>query len=258
MTTAPPPPEIRVREAAGIRTIQFDRPAAKNALTTAMIAACAAALEDPPPVVVIEGGAADFCAGADFGAMVAGGYGDGDGAPAAADPAPLYDLWRRLAEGPFVSVCLVRGRANAGGVGFVAACDLALAEPGASFALSELLFGLHPACVYPFLARRVGPVRARFLALSTAPIAAATALAWGLVDACEPDGDALLRRHLRRVRHLDPAAIARFKRYAATVPADLETARPAALAANREAFADPAARAAVRRYVTESKFPWED
>jgi polyketide biosynthesis enoyl-CoA hydratase PksH len=151
----------------------------------------------------------------------------------------------------------VRGRANAGGVGLAAACDLVLADRTATFALSELLFGLFPACVLPFLARRVGLQKAHFLTLSTRPIHAEEALAWGLADALGDDAEVLLRAHLRRLAHLEKSAIGRYKAYMAGLSDLVSQARHRALDANRTMFADPGVQRDIMRYVREMKFPWE-
>jgi polyketide biosynthesis enoyl-CoA hydratase PksH len=202
-------------------------------------------------VAVLEGSAAVFCLGADVCAPAAGGR-------APADPDALYGLWLRLSRGPFVSVAHARGRVNAGGVGFVAACDIAIADAGAEFSLSELLFGLQPACVAPFLIRRVGAQRAHFLTLSTLPITAAQALAFGLVDMAEDDSAAPLRRLLTRLRRLSRAGVVRYKSYRATLDSLPETARAGAVAANREMFGDPAIVSALDRFARTGMFPWED
>src|SRR5207248_3090020 len=125
----------------------------------------------------------------------------------------LYELWLQIATAPFVTVAHLRGKTNAGGVGFVAACDIALADATATFSLSELLFGVYPACVMPFLIRRIGFQRAHYLTLMTQPIAVEQAHRWGLVDAYETQSDGLLRKHLLRLRCLSKVAIRRYKGY---------------------------------------------
>jgi polyketide biosynthesis enoyl-CoA hydratase PksH len=237
-----------------ICTVTFTRPEAGNPINAALVAElgqvvawCEAA--EGPSVLVLTGSAEVFCAGGDFQAVAA--------TDAPDDPEPLYDLWQRLRSGPFVSVAAVRGRVNAGGVGLAAACDIVLADSSAQFSLSELLFGLYPACVLPFLIRRVGAQKAHYLTLTTQPVTAAEAQAWGLVDAVDDPLDALLRKHLLRLRRLSKPAVGRYKRYMADVSGDLAVDRSAALAANRTMFADPEIRAGIRRYVTEMKFPWE-
>ncbi|MEX2628706.1 MAG: enoyl-CoA hydratase/isomerase [Tistlia sp.] len=239
----------------GLCRVRFDRADAGNAITDrlvaelgAVLARCEASEEPAVTVVVLEGSPEVFCAGGDFEATAAG---------EVSDPGPLYDLWLRLASGPFVSISLVQGRANAGGLGFVAASDIVLAGRGASFGLSELLFGLFPACVLPFLIRRVGRQKAHYMTLMTRPLGAEEALACGLADALDEDPERLLGAHLARLRHLGRPALARYKGYLGEISGELERCRPAALAANRALFADPAVQRNIRRYVTELKFPWE-
>jgi polyketide biosynthesis enoyl-CoA hydratase PksH len=238
----------------GIRTVHLNRPDSGNAINARLVgelsqvvAQCEAA--DGPSVLVLTGSAEVFCAGGDFQAVAA--------TDAPEDPEPLYDLWQRLASGPFISLAVARGRVNAGGVGLAAACDILLADSTASFALPELLFGLFPACVLPFLIRRVGAQKAHYLTLTTQPITAAQALAWGLVDAVEDPVEGLLRKHLLRLRRLTKPAIGRYKQYQAETMGGLAEGKPAALTANRAMFSDPQIRADIRRYVTEMKFPWE-
>lgn len=242
----------------GICRVRFTRADAGNPIDAALLRDLDAVVqacerddrpESPVTVLVLEGAPEVFCDGGDLAAIAA--------SPEADDPAPLYDLWMRLATGPFVTVSVVRGRANAGGIGFVAASDIVLADRGATFGLSELLFGLFPACVLPFLIRRVGYQKAHYLTLMTRPIGAEEALACGLVDALDDSTDALLRRHLMRLGRLARPAIARYKRYMTETGDFLAARKPAAVAANRALFSDPAIRRDIRRYVTEQKFPWE-
>ncbi len=239
----------------GVCTATLTRPQAGNALNARLVgelaqvvAGCEAA--DGPSILVLAGSADIFCIGGDFQATAA--------SDAPEDPEPLYDLWFRLATGPFVSLAVTRGRVNAGGVGLAAACDIVLADNTARFSLSELLFGLFPACVLPFLTARVGPQKAHYMTLTTQPISAAQALDWGLVDALGDPVEDVLRKHLLRLCRLEKPAIARYKRHRAEDPGHLTASRPAAVAANRDLFGDPQIRAAIRRYVTEMKFPWED
>ncbi|GGD19259.1 enoyl-CoA hydratase/isomerase [Aureimonas glaciei] len=251
---------LKVATSGPICRIAFDRPDAGNAINAVLVAEFTAVLRSlaaengpdgvPVTVIVLEGGRDVFCAGGDFEVVAA----EGD----AGDPEPLYALWQALAEGPFVTIALVRGRANAGGVGFVAACDIVIAEPSARFGLSELLFGLFPACVLPFLIRRIGHQRAHFMTLMTRQIGASDALASGLVDILCDDAEIELVRNLARLTNLGKPAIARYKTYMATCRGDPGADKAAALAANRQVFADPDVVAGIRRYVTEMKFPWEE
>ncbi len=237
--------------------LQIDRPAANNTITSQFVAECNDALsacEESATVVVLSGSPEVFCHGADFNAIASRlkiGHEQDDG------PEPLYDLWLRMATGPYVTISHVRGKANAGGIGFVAASDIVLADETAQFSLSELLFGLYPACVLPFLIRRIGFQKAHYLTLMTQSISAKQACEWGLVDAWEPVSDALLRRHLQRLRRLSKTAIRRYKNYMARVGMPLLDLKSPAVAANREIFSDAGNLQAITRYVEHGLFPWE-
>ena len=248
---------IKVHFQDSVCFLQIDRPEVRNAINSQLIAECnevLAACEELATVVVLSGSPEVFCFGADFKAIANG--------PEEADepegvPGPMYDLWMRMATGPYVTISNVRGQANAGGVGFVAASDIVLADETAQFSLSELLFGLYPACVLPFLIRRIGYQRANYLTLTTTPITARQAAEWGLVDAVDANSEVLLRRHLQRLRRLSKTAIRRYKSYMSGISMPLHELKPAALAANVEVFSDVDNLRAITRYVERGVFPWE-
>lgn len=206
-------------------------------------------------VLVLEGNEQTFCFGADFDGIAAG-RADAPGG-AQAEPEHLYDLWLRLTRAPVVVVAHVRGRANAGGVGFVAASDLVLAQSDATFSLSELLFGLYPAMVLPFLARRVGWQAAHAMTLMTAPITAAQARDRGLADDFGEDSTRLLKRWLRRLRRIPVAGLGAYKDYMSRLGPDLAAMRCAAGEANRAMFAVPATVERITRFQSDGVYPWE-
>jgi polyketide biosynthesis enoyl-CoA hydratase PksH len=248
-------PPIDVAWAPDQCRIRFSRPQSGNAIDATLVSALEETLarcEDPSSSVkmlVIEGSGETFCSGGDLNATAANQL---------LDPVRLYDLWRRLRNGPFVSIAAVSGRANAGGIGFIAASDIAIATEASSFALSEMLLGLYPACVLPFLVSRVGPQPAHVMTLNARPITAAEALRHGLIDSIESDLEDALRRLALRFRHHARPTLARYKDYRRHQSWDVvEAARDRAIAANREIFADPAVRANVSRYVATGRFPWE-
>jgi enoyl-CoA hydratase/carnithine racemase len=80
-------------------------------------------------------------------------------------------------------VTVLRGPVKAGGVGLVAASDIVLATPEVSFQLSEVLFGLIPANVLPYLlGLRMPASKARYLVLTAKEVGPDEALRFGLVD----------------------------------------------------------------------------
>jgi polyketide biosynthesis enoyl-CoA hydratase PksH len=239
--------------------IQIDRPEANNTINDQLIEELGRVLdkcEHETRIVVLEGSPKVFCYGADFKALSHGFAGSSH--PRGVDPQPLYDLWSRLAAGPYVTIAHVRGQANAGGIGFVAACDVVICDEQATFSLSELLFGLMPACVLPFLMRRIGHSKAHYMTLMTEPVDARTAQEWGLVDDVAADSANLLRRKLLRLKRLSKTAVRRYKQYVNTLDDSLATAKAAAVAANLEVFSDKKNLEKISRYVRTGQFPWEE
>lgn len=248
---------VRFRLESGIGYLTLHRPEARNSINDDLVAACQQAIDthrQDMNVLVLEGNDDFFCAGGDFSAIAASTDSDQPHTPQN-HAAALYDLWTDLACGPFVSVAHVRGVANAGGVGFAAACDIAIADPTATFALSELIFGLYPACVWPFLTRRIGTQRAQYMTLSTIPINAAHAQQWGLVDAVAEDSQDLLRRHLLRLRRISKRGVAQFKAYRQELDAQLKAARPIALQHNQAMFADRENLNNIANFIAKGTFP---
>jgi enoyl-CoA hydratase/carnithine racemase len=172
------------------RFLTLHRPAQRNALTPEVVAALRQALAradaDPAARVVCLTGSGEqaFCAGADLGRLEESG-----GAPAAHEAgrgyaALLLDLARL---GKPVVAC-VNGSAFGGGLGLVAACDLAVAADDARFGTPEIDPGLFPYMALAPLQRVVGRRAALELALTGRRIDAAEAVRIGLLNAAVPRG----------------------------------------------------------------------
>ncbi len=250
---------IRVRFQEPICFLQINRPEANNTINDVLVEECHQVLdmcEESITVVVLEGLPEVFCFGADFQGM----HEQQAGRPLNEQgrPEPLYDLWMKMASGPYITISHVRGKANAGGVGFVAASDIVIADQTAQFSLSELLFGLIPACVLPFLIRRIGFQKAHYLTLMTQPVSVQQAHTWGLVDIYDVDSESLLRKHLLRLRRLSKIGIQRYKHYMNELNGSLLQSKAVAVSMNKEVFSDPRNMEGIFRYVEQGKFPWED
>lgn len=171
--------------AAGVAQVTMSRPAVFNAFDEAMIAEMDAAFTrlagDPGVrVIVLAGEGKHFSAGADLQWM--------QRASTASREWNLDDARRfaamlsRIETCPKPTVARVQGAALGGGVGLACACDIAIAADNASFAVSEARFGILPAVIGPYVVNAVGKRHAKRLALTTTRIAAAEALAIGLVQ----------------------------------------------------------------------------
>jgi len=100
-------------------------------------------------------------------------------------------MLQTLADLPFLTVALVEGSAFGGGVGLVAACDMAVATAGAKFAFSEVKLGLVPATISPYVVAAIGPRAAKGLFATGRIFGAAHAEKIGLVDEVVADAAAL-------------------------------------------------------------------
>ncbi len=239
----------------GVCFVQLYRPEAQNGLNALLIQELGdllRALEKDPSihVIVLEGLPQVFCSGMDFREFVE----TPDGEEIKMRDAGT--LFQQLADSPKIIVAQVRGQVIGGGMALVAVSDLVVAESSATFALSELLFGLLPALVLPLLIQRIGFARAKLLALSTQPITADEAHRWGLVDSYGDDPDRLLRPYLQRWRRLSPESIQALKNYTRRLaPIDEATL---ALPTIVKAMSDPKVKAGIRRYLEEGVPPWSN
>lgn len=172
------------RDPRGIATLVLDRPGARNALSAELIGRLSAALDSLADdaglrVVKLTGAGSAFCAGADIAEMRAAGAAAAEQNFAAARQ--FVALLERLERMPQPTVAIVNGAAHGGGVGLVAACDIAIAAAGARFALSEVRLGLIPAMISPYVIRAVGARQAARYMLTGEVMDAATAVRIGLV-----------------------------------------------------------------------------
>ncbi|HEY8463799.1 MAG TPA: enoyl-CoA hydratase/isomerase [Bacillota bacterium] len=248
---------IKVRLEGPVCYLQLYRPEAKNTINDCLVEECHQVLElckNSATIVVLEGLPEVFCFGADFQGIH---NLRASGEQIVNNPEPLYDLWVKMATGPYITISHIRGRVNAGGMGFVGASDIVIADQTAQFSLSELLFGLFPACVLPFLVRRIGFQKAHYMTLMTQPISVQQAHTWGMVDAYDAQSDLLLRRHLLRLKLLPQNGVLRYKRYMSQLNDILVKSKQLAVAANQAIFADPQNLEWICRFVEEGKFPWD-
>ncbi len=151
------------REGAVVRLV-LNRPERHNAFDDRMIAELDRHLTDlqgdsTARVVQLRATGKSFSAGADLEWMRrAADYTDEQNTE---DAAALAHMLRRLDTLPQATMALVQGAAYGGGVGLVAACDMAVAVESAAFCLSEVRLGLVPAVISPFVIAAMGSRAAR-------------------------------------------------------------------------------------------------
>ncbi|HXQ64611.1 MAG TPA: enoyl-CoA hydratase-related protein [Steroidobacteraceae bacterium] len=168
----------------GIVRLTLNRPAQRNALDAPLTEALSAAVVrhgalDATRVLLIAAAGTAFCAGADLTAMLA--LGRAPYADNRADAERLARLLGALRASPKPTIACVQGPAFGGGLGLVAACDIAIASTEARFRLPEVQLGLMPAVISPYVVEAIGLRNARRYVLSGETITAARARELGLI-----------------------------------------------------------------------------
>ncbi|MFH9236771.1 enoyl-CoA hydratase family protein [Streptomyces anulatus] len=217
----------------GVTTLTLDSPANRNALSAplvgelrAALAACAA--DDTVRAVLLTHTGTTFCAGADL--------------KAPPDPEAFVGLMREIVALPRPVVARVAGHVRAGGLGLLAACDIAVAGPASTFALTESRLGLAPAVISLTLLPRLDPTAANRYYLTGERFDAAEAARISLVTEAAEDVDQALVPILDGLRRASPQGLAASKELVtATVLRSFDqyaedlVARSAALFASDEA-----------------------
>ncbi len=142
-----------------IRTITLSRPDVRNAFNDEVIAELKAAFDDASQAndvrcVVLAAEGPAFCAGADLNWMRR--MADYTRDENLADAGCLADMLHTIYTCPKPTVARVQGDVFAGGVGLVAACDMAISVDTATYCLSEVKLGLIPATISPYVIRAMG------------------------------------------------------------------------------------------------------
>jgi methylglutaconyl-CoA hydratase len=180
---------LKITTTGGVARVMLDRPEIRNAFDDALIAALTSTLseldaDEGVRAVVLGGNGPAFCAGADLNWMKRmAGYGYEQNL---ADARALAGMLKTLDRMSKPTLARVHGPAFAGGVGLVAACDIAVGSTEARFCLSESKLGLSPATISPYVVRAMGERMARRYFLSAEIFDASEAYRLGLLSMVSP------------------------------------------------------------------------
>ena len=227
--------------------LTLNSPHNRNALSTTLVSQLHQGLRDAAAdpavrVVVLGHTGGTFCAGADL--SEAGGGGSRGGSPPSArgdreggaagrsGSAPsAYDmavararettaLLRAIVELPLPVIAAVNGHVRAGGFGLIGACDIAVAGPRSTFALTEARIGVAPAIISLTLLPKLAPRAAARYYLTAETFGAADAAEIGLITMATDDVDAAVSALVADVGRGSPQGLAASK--ALTTAAVLE------------------------------------
>jgi methylglutaconyl-CoA hydratase len=179
---------------SGVGIITLNRADRHNAFDDVLVQELVRALgvmgrDDSVRVVVLSSTGKSFCAGADLGWMREAGSLSLE--ENQRDARVMAEMLKRIATIPKPTVARIQGPAYGGGVGLVAACDIAVATFEAQFRFSEVRLGLIPAVISPYVIAAMGPRHARRYMLSGESFSAAEAYRIGLIHEMVADDAAL-------------------------------------------------------------------
>jgi len=197
-----------------VARLTLNSPHNRNALSTALVSQLHQGLRDaaadPAVRVVVLGHTGNtFCAGADL----------SQGSAANADPAEataqrskeMAALLRAIVEAPLPVIVAVDGHVRAGGMGLVAAADIAVAGPRSTFALTEARIGVAPAIISLTLLPKLSARAAARYYLTGETFDAATAATIGLITVAADDVDAALASLVADIGRGSPQGLAASK-----------------------------------------------
>jgi enoyl-CoA hydratase/carnithine racemase len=209
-------PLIRVERAVGVATLVLDSPANRNALSSRLMRELRAALDDATTdesvrAVVLTGRGTVFCAGADLH--------DPPGSTPG-EPFSLPSLLQAISTSPKPIIARVNGHVRAGGLGLVAACDIAVAPLDATFAFSEVRLGLVPAIIAVVCQPLMSPRSFARHTLTGTAFDATEAMSSGLVTATveRQQLDHAVAGLVNELLQAAPSAVGRTKALAAQLP----------------------------------------
>jgi methylglutaconyl-CoA hydratase len=245
---------VKVEDHGAVRTVTLDSPANRNALSMRLLGELARAFDTLTAdrgvrALVLTGSGTVFCSGADLSER-------GTDAPARA-----VELFTTITRCPVPVIARVNGHARAGGLGLIAACDLAVAAAASGFAFSEVRVGVAPAII---LVPALRVTERRFLARATLTgetFSATEAAQAGLltdVVAGDTDLDGWVARQTACILKSAPGAVAATKALLRDLPAmTWDDALASAARRSTELFAGPEAAEGVDAFLHKRPPAWE-
>jgi methylglutaconyl-CoA hydratase len=241
----------------GVATITLDSPANRNALTAPLRRELrdhltATAADESVRVVVLSHTGPVFCAGMDIKESRAV---DASSQGVNEFPQILELIWTH----PKPVIAKLAGPARAGGVGMVAACDIAVAADEVSFAFTEVRIGVVPAVISVTVLPRLLPRAAHELLLTGETFDAHRAVAIGLINSAVPmeQVNDEVRRYVGMLVLGGPAALAATKAMLRRPPAmSMAEDFAAMLALSAEHFAGTEGQEGIRAFAEKRPAPW--
>ena len=198
----------------GVQTIWLNRPDVHNAFDETMLwelTDCIETLDPEVFCVILRGRGKSFCAGVDLNWMKAVSRNSYE--QNYTESLLLSKCFLTIYNCPKPTLAVVHGVALGGANGLLSACDLAYCTDDATFSLSEVKIGIVPACISPYVIKRVGEYGAKELMLTGRRIKGREAEKIRLVNKSVPAGilDETLADVIALLRTSGPKAMSQCK-----------------------------------------------
>jgi len=252
---------VHLHVASGIATITLDSPTNRNALSRQLTDELdqhfdAALANQQVRVIVLTGAGPVFCSGADLKEQRTA-----NESKQRAGPGGLVPVLTKMWHSPKPVIGRINGAARAGGLGLVAACDIAVAVETASFAISEVRIGVIPAIISVVLLPKLGMAKSMELFLTGEPFSAEEAVRIGLLNASAPTAelDDAVGRYIGSILKGAPNAIAGAKALVRDVPGlPLEEAFATMGSRSAHYFASEEAREGMTAFAEKRPPRWQE
>ena len=236
--------------------ITFNRPHNNNSINVEFLHELNAvfdSIEQDPKykIIILQGQNGIFCTGLDF----------TESSIHTQQQSELFDLYmqmlKRISLIPKLVIAIIDGQVVAGGMGILAACDVVTATPNSTFSLSEALWGLLPACVIPYLIRRIGFQNAYRMALTTLPINAQKACQITLIDELNDSPEQYIKQLIIRISKIEQSTVKNIKQYFRKMWIITEEMESEAIGEIKRLLNLPDTQERLKDFIHDKRFPWE-
>jgi enoyl-CoA hydratase len=207
---------VHYRVEGAVARIVLDSPDNHNALSTALVHQLRQGLTDAAEesgvrAVVLGHTGKTFCAGADLAQASASRPHANPGDVAVDRAREMTQVLRAILELPIPVIAAVDGHVRAGGLGLIGACDLVVAGPASTFALTEARIGVAPSIISLTLLPKMNPRAAGRYFVTGEKFDAAEAAAIGLITMAADDVDAAVAALTTNIAKGSPQGLAASK-----------------------------------------------
>ncbi|PTR31351.1 enoyl-CoA hydratase [Rhodococcus sp. OK519] len=254
--------QVRHEVADGVATLTLDSPHNRNAISSRLVAQLRQGLTDAAAdnqvrTVVLAHTGGTFCAGADLSEASAAGADVSPSELAAERTGQMTALLQAILQLPKPVIARVDGHVRAGGMGLVGACDIVVAGPDSTFALTEARLGLAASIISLTVIPRLTSRAASRYFLTGEKFGPHEAEAIGLISEAVPDTEEAVRGLIETLRKCSPQGLAESKKLTtAKMLADFDACGKTLAAQSARLFGSPEAIEGVTAFLQKRPPSW--